>query len=151
MDNASANDVLARTLAQLLLKRYGIHFNCENARVRCIAHVVNLVVQQILSELSEADDPALADYYALWNKHLPFHYDVDADDENCQFDAEVATGGAPDIINLDSAGADSGSELDDLENAAADASFDADELKEFQGQTALKKVSNMISSTSGAI
>ena len=69
MDNASPNDVLARTLRVLLLKRYGIHFTPENGQIRCLAHVVNLIVQKILHELFEADDPALQDYYELFNKH----------------------------------------------------------------------------------
>ncbi len=80
MDNASPNDVLARTLARLLLKRYNIHFAPENAQIRCLAHVVNLVVQKILSELLGVDDPALDDYYELW-KHLPIHFDVEAEDQ----------------------------------------------------------------------
>ena len=63
MDNASTNDVLAHTLGILLLKRYKIHFSPENGQIRCLAHVVNLVqvVQKILHELFEADDPALQD------------------------------------------------------------------------------------------
>ncbi len=147
MDNASANDVLARTLAQLLLKRYGIHFNCENARIRCIAHVINLVVQQILSELSEADNPALADYYKLWNKHLPFHYEPDDDDENCQFSAEAqaASESSEDVIDIDDASAaGSGSEAgDDLED---DADFDMDELNGYPGKTAVQKVCSIAQS-----
>ncbi|KAH9855327.1 hypothetical protein C2E23DRAFT_724823, partial [Lenzites betulinus] len=132
MDNASANDVLARTLVQLLLKRYGLHFNCENARIRCIAHVVNLVVQKILSELAEADDPALADYYELWNKHLPFHYDPESDEENEQLDTEKA---------MDGDGADSAPEsCSESDNDELNDDLDLDILDGSQGQTALKKV-----------
>ena len=82
MDNASANDVLARTLARLLLQRYGIKFETKNAQIRCLAHVVNLVVQKILSALDEAEDPTDEDYYVL-NKFMDFHYDP-ADDEELQ-------------------------------------------------------------------
>lgn len=82
MDNASANDVLACTLARLLLQRYGIKFETKNAQIRCLAHVVNLVVQKILSALDEAEDPTDEDYYVL-NKFMDFHYDP-ADDEELQ-------------------------------------------------------------------
>lgn len=80
MDNASTNDVLARTLTRLLLKRYNITFAPQNAQIRCLAHVVNLVVQKIFSELLGVSDPALDDYYELW-KHLPVHFDVEAEDK----------------------------------------------------------------------
>lgn len=80
MDNASANTVLARTLSGLLMERYGIHFSPENGQIRCLAHVVNLVVQQILSALINADDPTVNDWYLL-HKFLPFHYDVEGDEE----------------------------------------------------------------------
>ena len=66
----------------------GIHFTQENGQIRCIAHVVNLVVQKFLSELFEADDPMLHDYYEEWNKHLPFHYDTESDEENQRFEFE---------------------------------------------------------------
>ncbi|KAM5543379.1 hypothetical protein V8D89_002964 [Ganoderma adspersum] len=88
MDNASMNDVLAHTLGILLLKRYKIHFSPKNWQICCLAHVVNLIVQKILHELFEANDPALQDYYDLYNKHLPFHFDPDTDEENQHFQAE---------------------------------------------------------------
>ncbi|EKM48650.1 uncharacterized protein PHACADRAFT_108524 [Phanerochaete carnosa HHB-10118-sp] len=79
---------MARTLALLLLKRYSIHFNPENGQIRCIAHVVNLVVQKILHELSEADDPALRDYYEEFAKHEPFHYNPEEDGDLKALEAE---------------------------------------------------------------
>jgi len=57
MDNASVCDVLARSAGILLLQKYGLQFHAQNARIRCMAHVVNLIVQAILTELSEADNP----------------------------------------------------------------------------------------------
>jgi len=45
-----------------------------------MAHVVNLIVQAILAELNEADDPEQDNYY-IPNKHIPFHYDPDNDEE----------------------------------------------------------------------
>lgn len=62
------------------MERYGIHFSPENGQIRCLAHVVNLVVQQILSALIDADDLENNDWYLL-NKFLPFHYDVESDEE----------------------------------------------------------------------
>ena len=53
-------------------------FHEENGCIRCPAHVVNLVVQKILSSLGDADDPKKEDYF-LPNKHLPIHYDADQD------------------------------------------------------------------------
>src|ERR1700691_1753097 len=78
MDNASSCDVLARTVGGILLSRYNLGFHEANGRIRCLAHVVNLVVQKILSYLGDADDPDEEDYF-LPNKHLPFHYDAEQD------------------------------------------------------------------------
>jgi hypothetical protein len=52
-----------------------------------MAHVVNLIVQALLAALNEADDPEKDDYY-IPNKHLPFHYDPDNDDEVQEMEAE---------------------------------------------------------------
>ncbi|KAL1939855.1 hypothetical protein VTO73DRAFT_9555 [Trametes versicolor] len=145
MDNASANDVLARTLSRLLLRRYGLHFSPENGRIRCIAHVVNLVVQSIVHELFEADDPALADYYELWNKHLPFHYDAATDDENTQFDWEASSkDDGTDIIDIDGAEADAGSATEDDEDDEEDEDDDPLDGNVSPGQSALKKLRHIV-------
>ncbi|TFY51128.1 hypothetical protein EVJ58_g10725 [Rhodofomes roseus] len=90
MDNATTNDVLARTLSGLLMQRYGIHFSPENGQIRCLAHVVNLVVQKMLASLIDEDDPDDNDWYLL-HKFLPFHYDIEDDDEvNAMEAAEAA-------------------------------------------------------------
>ena len=61
-----------------------------------MAHVVNLIVQAILAELNEADDPEQDDYY-IPNKHIPFHYDPDDDEEVQQMeDEEDKEGGGED-------------------------------------------------------
>ncbi|KZV59372.1 hypothetical protein PENSPDRAFT_549342, partial [Peniophora sp. CONT] len=84
LDNVASNDVLCRTLAGLLMRRYGIVFNPENAQIHCLAHVVNLVVQKIMNVAGEVmDDPDIRDYYDLFFKHLNFHFNVD-DDEDLQ-------------------------------------------------------------------
>jgi hypothetical protein len=82
LDNAAYNDVLIRTLSQLLIEKFDIQYVPENGQVRCLAHVVNLVVQKILALLEEADDPDIVDYYAS-NKDQPIHYDPE-DDEDLQ-------------------------------------------------------------------
>jgi len=87
MDNASVCDVLARAAGVMLLQKYGLNFHAQNARIRCMAHVVNLIVQALLAALNEADDPEKDDYY-IPNKHLPFHYDPDDDDEVQEMEAE---------------------------------------------------------------
>jgi hypothetical protein len=87
MDNASVCDVLARAAGVMLLQKYGLNFHAQNARIRCMAHVVNLIVQALLAALNEADDPEKDDYY-IPNKHLPFHYDLDDDDEVQEMEAE---------------------------------------------------------------
>lgn len=90
LDNASADDVLCRTLSPLLEQRYQIHFVPENGQIRCLAHVVNLVVQTFLKHLDEVqDDPEVNDYYDQ-NKSVPFHYDPEEDDELCAFESEEA-------------------------------------------------------------
>ncbi|KAJ7876318.1 hypothetical protein B0H14DRAFT_2252522, partial [Mycena olivaceomarginata] len=76
LDNARTNDVLIRALSDILRQGFDIQWAPENSQIRCIAHVVNLVVQKILATLDEAHDPEEQDYY-IPNKDLPFHYDPD--------------------------------------------------------------------------
>lgn len=99
MDNASVCDVLARLAGILLLQKYGLPFHAQNARIRCMAHVVNLIVQAILAELSEANDPEQDDYY-IPNKHIPFHYDPDDDEEVQQMEDEEDEEGDEEFIEL---------------------------------------------------
>lgn len=87
MDNASSCDVLARVLGILLMEQYGLPFHSDNARIRCFAHVVNLVVQTILKQLNEAEDPDVFDWFD-GNKNLPVHYDADEDVDVQEMEAE---------------------------------------------------------------
>ncbi|KAF7364657.1 Eukaryotic translation initiation factor 3 [Mycena venus] len=80
LDNVSVNDVLMVALGRLLAQKLDIQFVPDNSQIHCLAHVVNLAVQNMLAALEEADDPDVVDYY-LPNKHLPFHYDPDTDAE----------------------------------------------------------------------
>jgi hypothetical protein len=86
-DNAATNDVLVRVLSRILGEKFDIQFVPENSQIRCLAHVVNLVVQKILAVLDEAEDPEVVDYY-LPNKNLPFHYDPESDPDLCDLESE---------------------------------------------------------------
>jgi hypothetical protein len=86
-DNAKTNDVLLRTLSRLLIDKYGIQFVPDNAHIRCLAHVVNLVVQKMLALLGEADHPEINDYYELM-KDLPVHYDAENDEALKEMESE---------------------------------------------------------------
>ena len=99
MDNATTNDVLARTLARLLLDRYGLKFETQNAQIRCLAHVVNLIVQKILATLEEAEAPEALDYYLL-NKFQEFHYDP-KDDKELQELESPDTAAADELLCVD--------------------------------------------------
>jgi hypothetical protein len=85
-DNASVNDVLIATVARILLTKYGIP-ELTNLHIRCTFHVINLVIQDILAALGEADDPDDVDYYSL-HKEQPFHLDIDTDSDQVAMDNE---------------------------------------------------------------
>jgi hypothetical protein len=80
------NDVLITTVARTLLAKYRIP-ESPNLHVRCVCHVVNLVVQDILAALGEADSPDDIDYYSF-HKEQPFHLDIDADPDQIELDHE---------------------------------------------------------------
>ena len=88
MDNASVCNVIARLAGIMLLKKYGLNFHEGNAHICCMAHVVNLIVQSLLASLDEAADPDSEDYY-IPNKHLPFYYDPEDDDEVIEMENEA--------------------------------------------------------------
>lgn len=54
MDNAQNNDTAMDCLEQNLATR-GVHFNCQEQRIRCFAHVLNLAVQDALVQLPLPD------------------------------------------------------------------------------------------------
>jgi hypothetical protein len=85
-DNASVNDVIIAAVAQIRLAGYGIPPS-PNLHIRCVCHVVNLVVQAILAVLGEADNPDAVDYYTL-NKEQPLHLDIDPDPDQIELDSE---------------------------------------------------------------
>ncbi|KAF7349507.1 Dimer-Tnp-hAT domain-containing protein [Mycena sanguinolenta] len=90
LDNASPNDVLLQALSRLLMRKFDIQFMPANSQIRCLAHVINLVVQKFLAALDDAEDPENVDDY-IPNKDLPFHYDADSDPEVIAMEQEVFT------------------------------------------------------------
>lgn len=55
--------------------------------IRCIAHVVNLVVQALLHDLDEANDPDQDDYFES-SKDQPQHYDAESDEDQIALEQE---------------------------------------------------------------
>jgi hypothetical protein len=85
-DNASVNNVIVETTAQCLLQHYSIPF-MPDTHIRCIAHVINLIMQAFLAGMDKADDPNILDYYTL-HKDAPVHYDVDENKDQQALEAE---------------------------------------------------------------
>ena len=88
LDNVSSNTVLSRIVGNKLMELYGVPFHPNNSHIRCLAHVVNLVVQKMLSVAKEVDDPEFQDYYEQLNKQFPVHYDLASDEELRDFESE---------------------------------------------------------------
>ena len=80
------NDVIIATVAHYLLTKYGIP-ESPNHHIRCLCHIVNLVVQLILAALGEADNPKDNNHFLL-NKAQPFHLDIDNDLDQVALDWE---------------------------------------------------------------
>lgn len=78
--------MIVRVAGQIILSKYGTPYT-PDMHIRCIAHVVNLVVQAILAGLDEADDPDKVDYFTL-HKGSPIHYDIDADENQATLESE---------------------------------------------------------------
>ncbi|KAF8257571.1 hypothetical protein EI94DRAFT_1629243 [Lactarius quietus] len=74
------------------MELYHVPFHPNNSHIRCLAHVVNLVVQKMLSIAKDIDDPEFQDYYEQLNKQFPIHYDLDNDEELCDFENEKDDG-----------------------------------------------------------
>ncbi|TRM56818.1 hypothetical protein BD626DRAFT_413086, partial [Schizophyllum amplum] len=118
------------------LSRYGIPFNTDNAQIRCIAHVINLVVQKILSVFKEVDaDPDVKDYYELFLKHLPIHFSVDDDEDLCEWEAEGDEEDEIEVMDM-SAVPDEDGEGESEGEDDVQAAFDEDEEAEAEGDMA---------------
>ncbi|KAF9008350.1 hypothetical protein BDQ17DRAFT_1422423 [Cyathus striatus] len=89
MDNASVNDVFFRNVVHVLLTLYDI-LEHEDWQIRCLAHIINLVAQAILSALDEAEecteDSGESDHF-LMNKNMPIHYNIEDDAELQELEA----------------------------------------------------------------
>ncbi|KAF4611808.1 hypothetical protein D9613_004630 [Agrocybe pediades] len=77
---------LAFVEARCVLARHGIP-HTPDMHIRCIAHVINLVVQDFLHKIDEAEDPDKEDWYETC-KDLPIHYDPSSDEEQEKLDKE---------------------------------------------------------------
>ena len=71
------NNILISTVSCIVLARYGVP-ELPNHHIRCLCHVVNLIIQDILAALGVVDDPDEYDYFLL-NKDQSFHLDIDTD------------------------------------------------------------------------
>jgi len=80
------NDVIVATIAHFLLTKYGI-LESPNQHIHCLCHIVNLVVQSILTTLGEANDPQNNDHFLL-NKAQPLHLDINSDPDQVALDHE---------------------------------------------------------------
>ena len=91
--------MIIATVARILSAKYGIP-ELPNLHICCFCHVINLVVQAILTALGEADDPDNIDYYSL-NKEQPFHLDINTDPDQVALDNKVFEGDAEeDLENI---------------------------------------------------
>lgn len=72
-DNASNNDTFMEHLEKIC-HNAGITFDAENQRVRCIAHILNLAVQEALKTLKAdqaANEDELLDIEIDMNEVIP--------------------------------------------------------------------------------
>lgn len=117
-DSASANDLLVKAAAKIILSKYGIPFT-EDAHIRCILHAINLTVQDTLSALDEAPSTDEEDLYNS-DKEAPPHWDPEEDNDQQALDKEKDTGSA---------------DTEEMDNAD-----DEDDIAELQAQSQLKRV-----------
>lgn len=149
-DNATTNDNIFRNVSRYLLSLYDIPEH-RDRQIRCLAHVINLVVQAILAGLNEADaqaeDPKdellnddLNDYY-LSNKDHSIHYDVSTDPVQEELEAERDADMALEFLDI-------GEFKDELLGIGEEVK---DELRELGLTSALKKVSKTVPSSSSPL
>lgn len=85
-NNASVNDIIVEVAGHIILSKYSVPYTSD-MHIRCIVHVVNLVVQAILAAMNEADDPDDVDYFTLHKGSL-IHYNIDEDDNQAVLESE---------------------------------------------------------------
>lgn len=81
MDNASVCDAMARYVAKFLKQKYDIEFKCDNGRIHCFAHALNLTVQAFLSGLGDAEDPEEVDHFALHKHEARYLTEADLEEQ----------------------------------------------------------------------
>jgi hypothetical protein len=129
MDNASAS-----TLAQVVEMKYGNEFIPDHHQIRCLAHVVNLVVQALLANLGLVDhSPEQQDYF-MQGRAEAIHYSADDDPE------------VQSMETAEAAAADAGvEEVEEVEDGFGLDILEQDEIEELgkvDVLTAIKKVSS---------
>lgn len=72
-------------MSRLLIDKFDTQFVPGNSQIRCLAHIVNLVVQKILATIDEAEDPESNDYF---DKSVPIHYSPDEDADQLELEKE---------------------------------------------------------------
>ena len=123
-DNASVNDVIIEVTGQIILQKYNVPYT-PDMHIRCIAHVVNLIVQAFLAAMDEADSPDDIDYFLL-HKESPIHYDPDDDEDHIAMESEDVDLEAMDV---------NGDEVLDIAEEKA--------IEEIQHSSPLKRVFNL--------
>ena len=107
------------------MERYGVPFHPNNSHICCLAHVVNLVAQKVLSVAKEVDDPEFQDYYEQLNKQFPVHYNLDGDEDLQDFENKEDNGSTvqkadlgDDIVNRECGEQDHFSEMGAIEKVS---------------------------------
>ena len=123
-DNTSVNDVIIEVTGQIILQKYNVPYT-PDMHIRCIAHVVNLIVQAFLAAMDEADSPDDIDYFLL-HKESPIHYDPDDNEDHTAIESED--------VDLEAMDVDVDEVLDITEEKV---------IEEIQHSSPLKQVSNL--------
>lgn len=139
------NDVIVKTAARCLLTRYGIP-ESDDIHIRCIAHVINLMVQAFLVGMDEAEDPDELDWFEA-DSNIPLHYTPETDKDQVALEKEVDKEEANEAkLTSDQANAKAlpvDKELEDLKRMIAEdqALVEEDEVSDISSQSGIKKVS----------
>jgi len=66
-DNAGNNDTALESLSDIMLEKHGIYYNTASHRLRCLGHIINLVVKTLLfgSNFSSIDDHAVTNVESI--------------------------------------------------------------------------------------
>ena len=73
-DNARNNDTALETISTLLRDTYDIDYNVSEHRLRCLGHIINLVVKQLLFNSSTLESDEMEYYGTLQKLHNIVHH-----------------------------------------------------------------------------